>query len=128
MTLFENYDLAVPSNLAFAAVYKGLYITTAADVLEACRLATGDNELADAVKEVLRTQQQAIAAKDADVQASEQEVQASYANAERFTACLHEMQDSLEEMADAIETSKRLNKSQLVKTLRQLIDTIDNEL
>jgi hypothetical protein len=128
MILFENYELTVPSNLAFAASYKGLYITTAADVLEACRLATGDNELADAVKAVLQTQQQAIADKDNEIKAGEQEVQASYANAERFAACLHEVQAALEELADDVSTCKRLNKSQLVKTLQQLIITIDNEL
>lgn len=128
MTLFENYDLAVPSNLAFAASYKGLYITTASDVLEACKLATGDNELADAVKAVLHSQQLAMVEKEQEVKAGEQEVQASYANAERFTACLHEIQDALEELADDVSTCKRLNKSQLVKTLQQLIETIDNEL
>lgn len=128
MTLFENYDLVVPSNLAFAASYKNIYITTAADVLEACRLATGDNELADAVKAALHSQQLAMMKKEREVKASEQELEASFANAERFTACLHEIQDSLEELADDVNTSKRLNKSQLVKTLQQLAHTIECEL
>lgn len=128
MTLFENYDLQCPSNMAFAASYKDMYLATAADVVEAVQLVTGDRELADAVKAALHSQQLAMIEKEQQLQAGEQELQASYSNAERYAACLHEVQDTLEEITDAIVSSKRLNKNQLVKVLQQLIVTIDNEL
>lgn len=128
MALFDNYDLVVPSNLAFAASYKGIYISTAADVLDACQLATGDNELADAVKAALYSQQMAAKEAEKDAEISRQEVTAAYANAESYASCLHEVQEALEEVAVDIETSKRLNKSQLVKTLQQISNTIHNQL
>jgi len=128
MALFENYDLIVPSNLAFAASYKGIYINTAADVLDACRLATGDNELADAVKAALQSQQMAIKETEKDAEINRQEVTAAYANAESYANCLHEVQEALEELAVDIETSKRLNKNQLVKTLQQISNSINNQL
>lgn len=128
MALFENYDLIIPNNLAFAASYKGIYITTAADVLDACRLATGGNELADAVKATLLSQQQAVNEAEKDAEISRQEVTAAYANAESYVSCLQEVQADLEELIHQLETSKRLNKSQLVKTLQQINTTISNQL
>ena len=128
MALFENYDLQIPTNLAFAASYKGIYITTAADVLDACQLATGDNELADAVKAALYSQQMAGKAAEKAAESSRQEVTSAYANAESYASCLHEVQEELEALIQEVETSKRLNKSQLVKTLQQISNNIHNQL
>ncbi len=128
MALFNNYDLVIPSNLAFATSYKGIYINTAADVLDACRLATGNNELADAVKTTLHSQQLAMEAVNRDKAIAEQEVTAAYANAESYVACLHEVQEALEELIHQSETGKRLNKNHLIKTLQQINTTISNQL
>lgn len=128
MALFNNYDLVIPSSLAFAACYKGIYISTAADVLEACQLATGDNELADAVKAALHSQQLAMEAANKDKAIAEQEVTAAYANAEHYAACLQDVQASLEEVIDTILDGKRLNKAKLIKTLQQVAETANNAL
>lgn len=128
MTLFENYDLQCPSNMAFAASYKDMYLATAADVVEAIQLATGDRELADAVKAALHSQQLAMIEKEQQLQAGQQENNAITNIADSYRMTLAEVQEGLADVRDIVRDSKRLNKNQLVKALQQLIVTIDNEL
>lgn len=128
MTLFENFDLQCPSNMAFAASYKDMYLSTAVDVVEAVQLATGDRELADAVKAALHSQQLAMIEEEQKLQAIEHDNNAITNIADSYRMALAEVQKGLADIRDTVRDSKRLNKSQLATALQRLIVTIDNEL